>query len=67
MSSELLALLQRQMMEVIAAHAYYVRDSIGKEALDQRVLDVVAAAARAAAAPVAGAEPAAPLAPFLRG
>lgn len=46
MSSELLALLQRQMMEVIAAHAYYVRDSIGKEALDQRVLDVVAAVPR---------------------
>lgn len=46
MSSELRAMLQRQMMEVIAIHAYYVRESIGKEALDQRVLDVIAAVPR---------------------
>ena len=38
-----------------------------RQALEPFFLDVVAAAARAAAAPVAGAEPAAPLAPFLRG
>ena len=38
-----------------------------RQALEPFFLDVVATAARAAAAPVAGAEPAAPLAPFLRG
>ena len=38
-----------------------------RQALEPFFLDVVATAARATAAPVAGAEPAAPLAPFLRG
>jgi len=38
-----------------------------RQALEPFFLDVVAAAARTTAAPVAGAEPAAPLAPFLRG
>ena len=38
-----------------------------RQALEPFFLDVVATAARAASAPVAGAEPAAPLAPFLRG
>ncbi|HOT83838.1 MAG TPA: protein-L-isoaspartate(D-aspartate) O-methyltransferase [Candidatus Defluviicoccus seviourii] len=46
MSSELHSMLQRQMMDVIAVHAFYVRESIGKEALDPRVLEVIAAVPR---------------------
>jgi protein-L-isoaspartate(D-aspartate) O-methyltransferase len=42
MSSEMLQLLHRQMIEVIAVHTYYVRDKIGKDALDQKVLEVMA-------------------------
>jgi protein-L-isoaspartate(D-aspartate) O-methyltransferase len=42
MSSEMLAVLHRQMMEIIAAHTFYVREKIGKDALDGRVLGVMA-------------------------
>ena len=37
-----LRLLQQEMVQVIAAHAYFARDEIGKEVLDGRVLEVMA-------------------------
>jgi protein-L-isoaspartate(D-aspartate) O-methyltransferase len=42
MSNDLITMLHRQMIEVISVHAYYVREKLGKEAIDQRVLDVMA-------------------------
>ncbi len=41
MSSEMLSLLQRQMIEVIAAHAYYIRDRTGRETLASEVIEVM--------------------------
>lgn len=38
MSDKLLQLMLKQMAQVIAAHAYYAREQIGKEALDERVM-----------------------------
>lgn len=42
MPEDLLSVLQQQMVEIIAAHAFYAREQIGKEVLDRRVLDVMA-------------------------
>lgn len=36
-----LSMLQQEMVQVIAAHAYFAREQIGKEALDTRVLEVM--------------------------
>lgn len=38
MSDRLLQLMLKQMTQVIAAHAFYAREQIGKEALDERVM-----------------------------
>jgi len=46
MSSELLALLHRQMLEVINVHAQYASEKIGKDALDDRTLKVMGAVPR---------------------
>ncbi|MFO1127756.1 MAG: protein-L-isoaspartate(D-aspartate) O-methyltransferase [Rhodospirillales bacterium] len=37
----LLNVLHQQMVEIIAAHAFYAREHIGKETIDPRVLDVM--------------------------
>ncbi|MFO1154273.1 MAG: protein-L-isoaspartate(D-aspartate) O-methyltransferase [Rhodospirillales bacterium] len=37
----LLSVLHQQMVEIIAAHAFYARDQIGKETIDRRVLEVM--------------------------
>ena len=36
-----LSMLQQEMLQVIAAHAYFAREHIGKEAIDSRVLEVM--------------------------
>lgn len=41
MSEDLLSVLQQQMVEIIAAHAAYVREHIGKDSIDPRVLEVM--------------------------
>ncbi len=41
MSSEMTSLLHRQMMEVIAVHAYYLREKMGKDRLAPEVIDVM--------------------------
>jgi protein-L-isoaspartate(D-aspartate) O-methyltransferase len=38
MSDKLLQLMLKQMTQVIGAHAFYAREQIGKEALDERVM-----------------------------
>jgi protein-L-isoaspartate(D-aspartate) O-methyltransferase len=38
MAENALFMLREQMVEIIAAHAYYARDQIGKEMLDERVM-----------------------------
>lgn len=52
MSSELLALLHRQMIEVINVHAQYAREKIGKDTLDERILQVMGAIPRHEFVPV---------------
>ncbi len=37
----LLSVLHQQMVEIIAAHAFYAREHIGKETIDSRVLEVM--------------------------
>lgn len=41
MSQDLLSVLQQQMVEIIAAHAVYAREQIGKDSIDPRVLEVM--------------------------
>jgi protein-L-isoaspartate(D-aspartate) O-methyltransferase len=41
MPENLLTLLHQQMVEIIAAHAVYAREQIGKEELDPKVLEVM--------------------------
>jgi protein-L-isoaspartate(D-aspartate) O-methyltransferase len=42
MAEKLLSLMLQQMVEIIAAHAYFAREQLGKETLDERVLGVMA-------------------------
>lgn len=42
MPEDLLSVLQQQMVEIIAAHAFYAREQTGKDVLDPRILDVMA-------------------------
>lgn len=52
MSEDLLSFLQQQMVEVITAHAFYAREQIGKDALDPRVIEVMARVPRHEFVPV---------------
>jgi len=52
MTDDALAMLQRQMIEVIAAHAFFAREQLGKDSLDKRVLKAMARVPRHQFVPV---------------
>ncbi len=52
MTDDALAMLQRQMIEIIAAHAFFAREQIGKDSLDERVLKAMARVPRHRFVPV---------------
>jgi protein-L-isoaspartate(D-aspartate) O-methyltransferase len=52
MVENLLAVMQRQMVDIIGAHAFHAREHIGKDALDVRILEAMARVPRHEFVPV---------------